>query len=293
MLRTARALSLLAVAFPVACNGGGSADADAGKAQPVPVAVVAPAVALISAYRPHLKVLPATDKYAPKRRPELDRASAAAANEIRHAANGARQKIDASSSPAAKELVTAFQAVAGACADATEDEAVDKCGATIDALDAALQKNADSGDGRKLPRIAPESVTDDAKKAIASLLKTKGPGPAEEAYIKKRGDAATSVADLATACQAAQGEVDAIAAQFEKADEPIRLIAVTHKMSLDSQCHKVEVAEALRKDLEGCRKKAKSTECKIVCSKVKAQLEELPAAVFSTMEKDHPEICKD
>lgn len=292
MLRTVRVLSMCIVALPIACNGAGNADADAGKAQPVPYAIVAPAAALISAYRPHLKVLPSTDKYAPKRRPELDRASAAAANEIRHAANGARQKIDSSSGPAAKDLVTAFQNVAGACADATEDAAVDKCGASIDALDAALQKNADAGD-KKLPRIAPESVTDDAKKAIASLLKTKGPGPAEEAYIKKRGDAAASAADLSTACQAAQAEVDAIAAQFEKADEPIRLIAVTHKMSLDSQCHKVEAAEGLRKDLEGCRKKAKSTDCKIVCSKVKAQLEELPAAVFSTLEKDHPEICKE
>ena len=55
-------------------------------------------------------------------------------------------------------------------------------------------------------------------------------------------------------------------------------------MSLDSQCKQLEATENLRKDLVDCKKKAKSTECKVVCSKVKARVEEgVPAAVFATL----------
>lgn len=254
-------------------------------------------VGLISAYRPHLKAPDETRKFAPKRRSDVDRALTAAANEIRHAANGASQNVERAGAAGTKDLETALKAVAGACAEAADEAAFSKCDASVGALDAALVKadaaRTTAGAATKIPRIAPESITAEAKKAIAGFLKVKGPSPAEVTYLAKRADAAVSATDLIAACQAAAGEAEDIQKQFEKAEEPVRLVAVTHKMAVDSQCGQLNAAETLRKDLGDCKKKAKSTECKVVCSKVKAVLDDgVPAAAFVSLESDHATICK-
>jgi hypothetical protein len=166
----------------------------------------------------------------------------------------------------------------------------------VKALDASLEKTgaaaAAMGVAGKYPRIAPDSVTPEAQAAIAPYLRARGPGAAEKAYVEKRQDPKASVADVIAACQAAQVDADAAASAFEKADEPIRLTAATRKMARDSQCRRLGELEGLNKDLVDCKKKAKSTECKIVCGKVKGWIEEgLPAAAFTPIQKEYTDIC--
>ena len=295
--------ALVAVGIALAAFGAGCKEAaDTGgaeaekKAQAEAIADLKEPVALISAYKPHLKQPDGKDKFAPKRSSDTEKATVCAANEIRHAANGVKQKIERRGAASTKELEVALRDVSVACADASEVAAVDKCTASIDALDAALKKIGDTsaaaGVAGKFPRVAPESITDAAKKSLAPFLKAKGESAAEVDYLKKRADPAVAVGDLIAACQAAAGEAETVAKQYEKADEPIRLIAVTHKMSVDSQCNALNAAEGLRKELGDCRKKAKTTECKIICSKVKAIVDDgVRAAAFTPLEKEHAEIC--
>jgi hypothetical protein len=290
----------ITLALGAGCGNKGSGDAAAAaeaKAFDAAAAVLVQPVALISAYRPHLTAPDDSQKYFPKRHSHLDRALTAAANEIRHAANGASQNVERAGAAGTKELETALKAVAGACAEAQEPEAFTKCNVSLTALDAALAKadtaRVAAGASTKIPRIAPESVTEEAKKAMAGFLKVKGPNPAEAALMAKRADPAASTADVITACQAAADEADAISKQFEKAEEPLRLVAVTHKMSADSQCGQLTAAETLRKELGDCKKKAKSSECKIVCAKTKGIIDDgLPAASFEPMTKEYAAICE-
>jgi hypothetical protein len=231
------------------------------------------------------------DKYAPKRYPEYERAAQAASNEIRYAANGARQNLPSDGGQTMKDLEKSLLSVATGCADAQDEDAFKKCETNVRALDAALGKASSSG--VTFPRIAPASITPKATAATAKLARTRGPGPAEKAYIDKRGDAAAKIDDVVAACQAASGEGDDIAREFEKADEPIRLVAVTHKMSLDSQCGQLNAIDALRKTVEGCKKTPKKPECVDACGKAKARVEEgLPAAALSPMEKTVADVCK-
>ncbi len=253
-------------------------------------------IAIIAAYVPYARYPEGTDKYTPQRHPDLDKSTLAAANEIRYAANKARQKLEVSSANATKDLQGALKAVTEACADAVEPGTLTKCAGTVKALDAALEKTgaaaAAMGVAGKYPRVAPESVTDEARAAIAPFLKAKGPAAAETAYVAKRSDPKASPADVMGACQAAQGDADDAARNFEKADEPIRLVAVTRKMARDSQCRRLDELQNLGKDLIDCRKKTKSTECRIVCGKVKNWIDDgLPAAAFTPVEKDYADIC--
>jgi hypothetical protein len=252
-------------------------------------------VASIAAYLPYLAAPDGKDKFASKRRADLEKAAQAAANEIRFAANGARQRIDGSAATT-KDLVAALGAVSAACTDAADPGAVDKCTASVKALDGALQKTEAAGlaagGTAKLPRVAPEAVTDEARAATAPLLRARGPGAAEKTYVEKRADEKVAVSDLVKACEAAAEEAGGTAKAFEKAEEPLRLVAVTHKMALDSQCKGLNTAETVRKELQDCRKKAKSSECAIVCGKTKTIVDDgVPAAAFSALEKDYAEIC--
>jgi hypothetical protein len=64
-------------------------------------------------------------------------------------------------------------------------------------------------------------------------------------------------------------------------------------MAVDSQCTRLSTAEGLRKDVEGCKKKAKSAECKVTCGKAKNMLDDgLPAATFEPLAKDFAAICE-
>lgn len=255
-------------------------------------------VGLISGYRPHLAPPDDTIKYAPKRHADLDRAMGAAANEIRHAANAARQALERAGAEGTKDLETALKGVTGVCTDSQEAEIVAKCAAAVKGLDTALeqadQRRTAAGAATKIPRIAPESITADAKKAVESFLRAKGSGPAEAEFVKKRADASATAADVIAACQTAVSEAEATQKQFERADEPIRLVAVTHKMAVESQCNKLGATDQLRKEVGECKKKAKSSECKIACGKAKALIDEgVPAATFEAFPKEYAEICKE
>jgi hypothetical protein len=253
-------------------------------------------VALIAAYLPHVRVADDKAKYAPKRRMDTSKSMAFASDEVRHAANGARQKIDGAGP--AKEIVAALEATAATCTNVEEETAADKCVAAVQKIEEAIKKaeaaSAAVGGTVKFPHIAPESVTDEAKAQIAPFLKAKGPGPAEKTYATKRSDTTLSTGDLMSACQAASDETDAVATAFAKAEEPLRLVAVTHKLALEGQCKGLTATDNLHKDLLECKKKVKTPECKIVCGKAKAQVEDgLPAATFVPMEKDVADICKE
>jgi hypothetical protein len=296
------ALTVLSLALAlglVACGKAAPVESAADgqkKAHEAAVADLKQPIALIAAYAPYARYPDSTDKYAPARHPDLDKSTLCAANEIRYAANKARQKLEVSSSDATKDVQTALGAVTAACADASEPGSITKCADAVTALDASLAKTAAAatalGVAGKYPRVAPESVTDEAKASIASFLKAKGPGASDKAYADKRADPKASAGDVIAACQAAQGDASQGAQVFEKADEPIRLIAATRKMSLDSQCRRLDEVQSLSKDLSDCRKKAKSTECKIVCGKTKNWIDDgLPAATFAPIAKDYADIC--
>ncbi|MCK6589436.1 MAG: hypothetical protein HUU21_04165 [Polyangiaceae bacterium] len=291
--------AVLALALVLSACGKGedkNAAAEAEKkAQEAAAAELKEPIALLSAYLPYLKPAETKDRYTPKRRPDEDRSTAYAAEEIRHVANSARQSIKGDS-PVIKDLVTALQNVSTSCTGAEDPEAIGKCSDSVDKLNETLKKSesASQGGAVKFPRVGPESVTEQAKKEIAAFLKAKGPGDATKAYVAKRSDANVSPADLSSACQAAMDEAGSAAMQFEKAAEPIRLIAVTRKMSMESQCGLLNATETLHKDLKDCRKKAKTPDCKAVCGKAKARVDDgIPAAAFLPLEKDFAEICTD
>ena len=293
------ALTLASAAGVFGCNGNAGADADAGSPDKAALEAAAKLlvqpVALIAAYRPYLHAPEAKDTYAPKRRNDLQKAGSCAAGEIRFAATGVRQKLD-SSAAATKEIGGALAEISRVCADAAEQSAFDLCDAAVQALDGALVKAgaaaAAAGAAGKLPRVSTDAVTDEAKKAIGPFLKALKPGPAELAYFTKRGDDKAAFNDVLSACQGASEEAAGMAKGFEHADEPLRLIAVTHKLSIDSQCNTLNATDPMRKDLSDCRKKAKSSECKVVCAKVRTRIEEgIPAAVFATLEQDADAIC--
>ena len=246
-------------------------------------------VALIAAYAPFAHYPEESDKYAPKHRTDLDKSTLYAANEIRYAANQARQKLQASSANATKDLQSALRAVSEACADATEDEARAKCDGAVKALDVSLGKTAAAavalGVTAKYPRLAPESITDEAKAAIAPFLKVKGPGANDLAYYGKRRNPKATPAEVIAACQAAQSDAVENATAFDKSEEPFRLIG-TPQISMDARCRRLNEVQAVSLDLGGCRnrKKAKTAECKLVCGKAESALADgLPAATFAPL----------
>lgn len=291
---------LLALLLVPACGGGGSGD-DKGEAEKKALEAAAAGlvepVGLLSAYQPHLAPPDDKQKYFPQRHADLDRAMAAAATEIRHAANAARQNLERAGAAGTKDVEPALKGVTVACTDATELEALAKCATAVTALDAALQKadaaRTAAGASAKIPRIAPESVTSAAKKSLDNFLKAKGSSAVDVEYVKKRSDPGVTSADVISACQAAVAEADTTQKQFERTEEHIRLIAVTHKMSLESQCGRLSGADTMQKDVAGCKKKAKTPDCKVVCGKAKAMISDgLPAAAFEPFAKEYAEICE-
>jgi hypothetical protein len=249
-------------------------------------------VGIIAAYRPHLEPPDGKDKYAPKRRNDLDRAAVYAATEIRHAANSARQRIELVKAPEIKELLEALRSATVTCAEAADPPGVAKCSAAVKTLDAALKKTDAAAAGVvKIPQIVPEAIADESKASLDKFLKAKGPTAAEKEYEVKRSDPKLTPDDVIAACQAANSEAEAIADAHEKAEDALRAIAATHKMALDAHCGAVSAAETVRKELEACRKK-KTPECSISCGKAKAIVEDgVPAAALIPLEKEYPETC--
>ncbi len=302
-MRTASffSLTLPALGLLVACGpkADPAADAAAKKKQiDDAIAVLGPSIGKISAFQPHI-VLPDTkDPYAPANRQSDVRAATAAANEVRHEATAARQALKKAGSSVTAGIETALDAVSAACADAKEDPQIQGCLKSITALDEALGKaQADAtaaGAGSKLPRVGKEAITKEAEATTKHLVNARGPGPDETAYRAKRSDPKATFDDLDKACGKAEAEADAAAQQYENADEPIRLVAVTRKMGMASHCKRLRTAETARSELgEVCKKKPNSSECAIACGKAKAVIDEgLPAAYFEVLKKDSEDACK-
>lgn len=282
------------------CKGtdeGAEKKAAEKKALEAAIPEVGKAVALISAYLPYTADPGAKEKYATKRRNDMQRATEQAANEIRHAANGARQRVNREDTPPTKALADAFAAISTACTDANEQAKLDACTAKVKALDEALGKFeaacTAAGVTAKVPRVGPAAVTEDAKKAIASYVKARGPGQAEAAFVAKCADEKATIAAVFDACKAASAETEQVANAYEKADEPIRVLAATHNMSVGAQCNALAAVETAQKEVLACKNKATTPECRNSCAKIKTVLDEgIPAAAFASLEKEHAEICE-
>ena len=296
---TLAAIGMLFVAA-AGCKGKDEAAEKAAaekKALEAALAEVGKPIATISAYLPYTADPGAAEKFATKRRNDMERATEHAATEIRHAANSARQLVDHGGSPATKALADAFSAIATSCTDANEQAKLDTCTAKVKALDDALGKFeaacAAAGISAKVPRVGPASITEDVKKAIAPYVKARGPGQAEVAFAAKRADPQATVAAVIDACRAAATETEQVADTYKNAEEPIRIVAATHKMSLNSQCNTLTAAETAQKDVTDCRKKPTTPECKVVCAKAKTIVDDgIPAAAFASLEKEHAEVCE-
>lgn len=296
---TLAALGMLFIVAP-GCKGNQEAEAKAAaekKALEAAVGEVGKSVALLSAYLPYTADPGAAEKYATKRRNDMQRATELAATEIRHAANGARQRVDRGDSPATKALAEAFAAISTACTDANEQAKLDACVAKVKGLDDALGKFeaacTAAGITAKIPRVGPAAVTDDAKKAIASYVKARGPGKAETAFFAKCADEKATVAAVIEACKAAATETEQVADGYEKADEPIRVLSATHKMSVGAQCNALAAIETAQKEVLDCKKKPATPECKNSCAKVKTILDDgIPAAAFASLPKEYADICE-
>ncbi len=291
---------VVAASVTLSCGGGGDAGTgattggdDAAKAALGKVAeTLKEPLALIAGYKAFIVPPDTKEKYVPKRRPVYDRSAAAASNEVRAAANDARQKIPSTAGPVGGDITKALNDTAGACADAADDDAFKKCIDAVNALDDALGK-AQTASGVNFGKVATATPTDASKKAVGRLEKAKGPGPAEKVFFEKRADPSASAKDVIAACQTAAAEVDTIANQFEKADEPVRVTAVTHKMNIDAQCHRLETLADLQTNVTDCKKTPKKPECVTACGKAKAEIEEgVPAAAFETLTKAVADSCK-
>ena len=295
---TLAAMGLFVVAA-AGCKGNNEAAEKAAaekKALEAAQAEVNKSVGLISAYLPYMSDPGAKEKYATKRRNDMQRATELAATEIRHVANGARQRVDKGDSAATKALSEAFAAISTACTDANEQPKLDACTAKIKALDEALGKFEAAGTAvgltAKVPRVGPAAVTDDAKKAIASYVKARGPGQAESAFFAKCADEKATVTAVIEACRAAATETEQVANAYEKADEPIRVLSATHNMSVGAQCNALTAVETVQKEVVACKKK-KTPECNTSCAKAKTILDDgIPAAAFATLPTEYADSCE-
>jgi hypothetical protein len=284
----------------VGCGGSGDAGTgattggdDAAKAALTKVAeTLKEPLALIAGYKAFIVPPDTKDKYVPKRRPVYDRSAAAASNEIRAAANDARQKIPSTAGPVGADITKALNDTAGACADAADDDAFKKCVDAVNALDDALGK-AQTASGVNFGKVATAAPTDASKKTVGRLEKAKGPGPAEKVFFEKRADPSASAKDVIAACQTAAAEVDAVWNQYEKAEAPIHDTAIVHKQNIDAQCHRMEGLGDLQTTVTECKKSPKKPDCITACGKAKAEIEEgVPAAAFETLTKAVADSCK-
>lgn len=270
------------------------------------IGIVKDPVAILSAYLPYLDPKPLAGKYAPTRRPDFDRCATFAANGVRHAANTARQKLQAESSSVAAGLAEPFVAVTRACADLPDLEAAGKCKTAVQSLDAALQdasgKAAAAGVADSFPRVGEKAVNDAAKKEIAPLVQAMGGGKAELAFYKTLEDAAATPQAVVDACQSSEEEGTSNMKAVEKIDEEVRKVAAVHREMLKATCARIARADKARAELDACvqEKEKKKTlpkereeECKLVCTAGGAVIKEgIPAAAYAKIPELYKSLCE-
>jgi hypothetical protein len=256
-------------------------------------------VALMAVYLPYLERPKAEGKYDPRPKArDMPNRSERAANAIRFAATGARQRAK---SPVTKALKDALNTVARDCTEALEDAPLAKCKQAINSLDAELEKTgkaaSEAGATGKMPRINADAITDRAKKELEYYAKALGPTPKEAALLKNLEKADADVMQMMTDCREAEEEQKAVtAATFENKDEDLRKLSVVHMFAIAATCLKLERVEALRNELVPCKeKKNKETpECVLACSKAKnLTAEGMPAAALETFPGQHKETCEE
>lgn len=289
--RTTPVFALLSLTL-ASCAGEDTSAAPDPKLDAEAAAEVKEHVGMISAYLPYIAEPDTSDKYEPKRT-DLDRATVYAANEIRHAANGLRQRMQRKGGATADALAESLGPVANACADVPSPEGLTKCRDAVGAIEAALGK-AETDGGQKLVRVGPASVTEAGKKSLEAFLEVRGPGEAEKAFVKKRGDAKAKLSEVASACEAAAFGLEATANKYEKGDEDLRLVAVTHHQAFQAQCTKIRRAEVTWANVQGCEKKPDEPDCKIACGKAKAMIKGgVHAAALEKITEDVEKFCED
>jgi hypothetical protein len=302
-----RTISAVFVVLAMGCNkGGGDAGAKEKEAYQKSISDVREMVGVISAFMPHLEPAPLKGTYAPKVRPDFDRAATFAANGIRSAANRARQNLQKQGSTIADKLAEPFVAVTKVCADAKDPDAVGKCKASVNALDAALQeaggKAAAAGVTDSFPRIGAGAVNETGNKEMAPLVTAMGGGKAETAFYAKLEDANATSQDVVDGCQAAEDETKGAMKAVEKIDEEARKVAAVHNQMIVGVCAKVGRAEMARANLESCIQekekkkklsKEREEECNLSCTAGKAVIEGgIPAATFEKIKGQFKDFCE-
>jgi len=304
-LRTAWAGFGLALAMAACGKGGDEGKGSEKETYAKAVALVKEPVAVISAYLAHLEPKPLAGKYAVTRRPDFDRSVTFAGNGIRHAANTARQKLQAESAAALSSLAEPFVAITRACADMQGIDGAPKCKAAVQALDAALQSAAGkataAGVTEAFPRVGEAAITDAAKKEIAPLVQAMGGGKVELEFYAKLEDANATAQTIVDGCQAAEEEGTVNMRAVEKIDDEVRKVAAVHREMIKATCARVGRADKARAELSSCIEekqkkkvlsKEREEECRLVCTGGKAAVDEgVPAAAFAKIPELYKELC--
>ncbi|MEM9696432.1 MAG: hypothetical protein AAGA56_28065, partial [Myxococcota bacterium] len=230
-------------------GGDKAAFEDAAKRLAEPVAVIA-------VFQPHLKATPPKNKYVPANQGDVVEARVYAADQIRHAANGVRQKLMMSKSAPVKELVAPLTAVASACGEKRYAEEVDKCVVEVEKLDAALaaaETQAKAAGLTSFPRLGPAAVNDAAKAREKAFVDAKGPSPDEAALLAKMEDAGAKPDDVAEACTKAEGQSNTIVASLKgKSDEALEKLAIVHNQKLKGWCVRIKDQNAFLAGIKAC-----------------------------------------
>lgn len=256
-------------------------------------------VAMMSAFKPHLDIPKLEGEYTPKdNRNDLSAASYYAANAIRHVANDARQKATRSESAVAKELAAPITEVAKACATPDDEQDVDKCKATLEALDEALadaSTKAEAAGAAALPRLGDAAIDDEAKAEVALFVAAKGPNPAEKALLDAMKDESKTPKDLLSGCEKTMGELDGVIMKLERKPEELKEVAIVHKEKVKSWCVRMKDMATILDALEGpCADNADTDECKQMCAKGRRRLSQgTVAAAFEKLKKVRKEVCVD
>ncbi len=301
-----RSLAIGLLALGACDKGGGDTASKDKEAYQKAIGDVKEMIGVISAFLPHLDTKPGTSKYAPQRRPDIDREATFAGNGIRSAANRAKQKLQGEGTPVANALAESFVPVAKACADAQDPEAAGKCKAAVNALDAALQeasgKATAAGVTESFPRVGAGAINDAGKKEVGPLVTAMGGGKDETAFYAKLEDASASAQDVVSGCQAAEEEGTVNMKAVEKIDEEVRKVAAVHREMIKAVCARVGRADVARSGLESCLQekekkkklsKDREEECNLTCTAGKAAIDEgIPAATFAKIADLYKDFCE-
>jgi hypothetical protein len=288
--------SLAALSALAACGGGGETKLTPKADFELAVKDLTNPVAIMAVYERYLTP-PPDPKFNPRHRSDQEKAAMHAANEIRFACTGVRQR---SKSAAVAALAGPLGEVSKACAKPDNMDEVKACTGKLAELKKALEAKAAEAKAAGVsgfPLLAQEAINDHAKADIAPFNRAMTPGKEETAYLGKLQDDKLTTDDVVNACRNAAGEVDANVHTLKDAGDTIHSLSRIHKMSMDAHCTVLTRADGLYKGLKLCLELEKvteeaETECRRVCAQAKTQLSTgLPAAAFKDMQERWDETC--